>query len=301
MQVVTEHYNDWYQNFGSGWVQVGSDYLGSTTEWVYVPNQDYTNNPQPEHLHRPQRTDKVPHRPTKPPHITEVIIDPRIRNTVLECIFNKLRATNTLSKYIARFDGDFSVAHLRFNTTTKLLSSERAKTYPPLGGPTTPDYVITVSFNDGAGPQGFRQRPTLLNAKTMTHEIIHAEMFRKLMSLAQKATLNVAGYSRKEQVDFVNSIRSDFPGIYDYYRRHKDWQHEQMASHYRTTIADALREFDGGGSSKLYMDLAWEGLRGTNAWNSLSATERARIDSVIASYVKTGSKGCIDPGSKSPK
>ncbi len=132
MQVVTEHYNDWYQNFGSGWVQVGSDYLGSTTEWVYVPNQDYTNNPQPEHLHRPQRTDKVPHRPTKPPHITEVIIDPRIRNTVLECIFNKLRATNTLSKYIARFDGDFSVAHLRFNTTTKLLSSEREPRLIPL-------------------------------------------------------------------------------------------------------------------------------------------------------------------------
>lgn len=80
----------------------------------------------------------------------------------------------------------------------------------------------------------------------------------------------------------------DYPGIYDYYRRHKDWQHEQIASHYRQTIADILKEFDNNQhSDQFYMDLAWEGLDKSSitAWVDLGLTEQQRIRDVFNDYI----------------
>jgi hypothetical protein len=153
------------------------------------------------------------------------------------------------------------------------------------------NYIIDIVLNGNPiKDASYQKRPNLLVAKTIIHEVIHAEMFRKLLSVLDNGG-NIDGVTRQNVLD---ALDGNFPGMYDYFRRHKNWQHQQMATHYRETLARILQEYDTGifvpdnqQPLQLYMDLAWEGLRYPNihTWTSLSQTEINRIDGVIADYI----------------
>ena len=121
------------------------------------------------------------------------------------------------------------------------LSNTRGQTRAPDGAGNSPDYMITIVLNNNRSSEGVDYRPNLMNAKTIAHEVIHAEMYRKLLSVLDNGG-NIAGVSRQDVLDKIG----DYPGIYYYFRRHKNWQHQQMATHYRETIAGMLQEFDTG-------------------------------------------------------
>jgi hypothetical protein len=215
----------------------------------------------------------------------EIILDPTFLNTKVECVYNKLESmSGGFKNAIKMFDGEFPVAHLRFSVSNTLSSTSAASTIVPVGTTSTPDYVITIAFNGSQSAQaGIDFRPSLLTAKTLAHEVIHAEMYRKLMSLINEGTLlSLTGGTLDALL-----ANGDFPGIYDYYRRFgKGWQHEQMAAHYVETIADITSEFDGGTqSNQFYWDLAWEGLKGTQAWIDLAPSEKTRITNTINNYI----------------
>ena len=183
-----------------------------------------------------------------------------------ECVFNKLKNSSTgFKNMIQKFDGDFPVSHLKYSIDNSLPDSANAIT--DNGG----EYIIEIKLNGN----NLSQRTVLGLARTLTHETIHAEMYRKLRSVNYKVSIN------------------DFPGIYDYYRRHKNWQHEQMAAHYVGTIAGMLKEFDNSqNTNSLYTDLAWEGLQNTVTWNNLSNSEKDRIINTVKNYKSTGTKKC---------
>lgn len=61
-----------------------------------------------------------------------------------------------------------------------------------------------------------------------------------------------------------------------------------MATHYRQTIADILKEFDNSQhSDQFYLDIAWEGLKYPNiyTWSSQSQQEKDRINKVISDFI----------------
>ena len=269
-----------------------SEQTGHRRDLVYVPSSEPAP-PKSQHEHRPHGGSGSSGGSSSS-HPKEIIQSTSFIGTKIACVFGKMSRTNTLKTYLQKFDGSFSVANLILKTDD-LEAVERALTSPPLGTGTSPNYAITIRFNNDNSSSGYNQRPTLLNAKTIIHEMIHAELYRKLMSVAQSGNLNTDQWTRQQQIAYVEGIRENFPGIYDYYTRYvKNWQHAQMATHYRETIAGALQEFDNKQHSwQFYMDLAWEGLRyNTPSWNSLSSTEKSRIDSVINNYRKTGSRSC---------
>ncbi|HHC80877.1 MAG TPA: hypothetical protein ENK46_13405 [Flavobacteriia bacterium] len=109
------------------------------------------------------------------------------------------------------------------------------------------------------------------------------------------------GWTSQQQTDYINSIKNNFPGLFDYYTRY-EWntstpnnsQHQAIATHYREILARILQEFDTGVAvpnsqqpEQLYMDLAWEGLRYPNihTWSSLPQAEKDRINNVITNYI----------------
>lgn len=119
-------------------------------------------------------------------------------------------------------------------------------------------------------------------------------MFRKLLSFLDNGG-NIAGVTRQ---DVLDALENNYPGMYDYYRRHKNWQHQQMATHYMETLARILQEYDTRNPvpynqqpSQLYMDLAWECLiyeKPPNAiptWTNLPQTEKDRIENVISNHI----------------
>ena len=196
---------------------------------------------------------------------------------------------------IKNFDGAFPVSHLKFNLKD-LDDDTRGETSPPN------KFIIDITLNNDISVSGVNYRPNLLTAKTIIHEIIHAEMFRKLLSLANNnGSIDITILTRMLQ-------QSDYPGMLDYYTRFggiNGFQHQQMAAHYRKTIARMLQEFDTGTPipanqqpQQLYLDLSWEGLIYTNivAWqNIMNDTERARIENVISNYITNNlNQTCTD-------
>jgi hypothetical protein len=216
------------------------------------------------------------------------------------CVYDKLVSSSQgFKNSIQKFDPDFPVAHLRFDMGD--IGNSKGKTIAPNSNPTTansPNYVITVRLNNNTTSNGVDKRPNLLIVKTIAHEVIHAEMFRKLLSVLDNGG-NITGVTRQ---DVLDALDGNFPGMYDYFRRHKNWQHQQMATHYRETLARILQEYETGIAvpdnqqpSQLYMDLSWEGLIyeiGDNAiytWTSLPENEKNRIKSVISNYIEDNS------------
>jgi len=106
--------------------------------------------------------------------------------------------------------------------------------------------------------------------------------------------MSLAGSNGSIDVAKLNDMmqNGDYPGMLDYYTRYgvNGFQHQQMAQHYRQTIADVLKQFDNAlHSDQFYLDLAWEGLNHSNinAWNNIiSQSERDRIDNTIKNFIK---------------
>lgn len=123
-------------------------------------------------------------------------------------------------------------------------------------------------------------------ARTIIHEGIHARL--------------------REFAVRKGSNETSFPGVYDYFRRFKkNWDHQQMADYYRSTIARGLKQFDNGqNSDQFYNDMAWEGLANivdennvpnqiyTEAWKKLTIAEQNRIKSTIKNEKINGIKTC---------
>lgn len=182
------------------------------------------------------------------------------------CVYNKLQQlSGGFKAAIQKFDGEFPVAHIKFSIDYSLPETINAVTN------NSGQHIINVKINGNT----LNNRTELGLARTLTHETIHAEIFRKIRSVGSQISI------------------SDFPGIYDYYRRHKDWQHELMANHYRRIIANILKEFDNSlQTDQFYMDLAWEGLHNTTVWTNLSEIEKTRITNVIRQHKINGNKDC---------
>ncbi len=226
---------------------------------------------------------------------TEVDFDAQIINSLTGkalCIYNKLKSSSLgFSNSIKKFDGEFPVSHLKFTINNDLPSGNYGVTNPP------DNFIITIELSNTQ----LANISDLGSAISIAHEIIHAEIFRKLLSAAKKGDLNTNNYTTQENINFVNSLRNNFPGLYDYYyaRVHKYWNHDLMAQHYRSTIADIAQQYDNNRFPRqIYEDLAWAGLREIDknvnsiAWNKLPTTEQERIKLNIINLFHNGTKNC---------
>lgn len=205
-------------------------------------------------------------------------------NPCLNGVYNSLNTSVIAKDYLNKFNIAKPVANLKFTLgVDNTYPTANAVTYNPV------NYVIEIKFN----PNNLK-RPKTSIARTFIHEIIHAEMYRKLLSLAKDSSIPWSE-------NFINSIKNDFPGLNDYYTRWyynvpngqypSDPQHQLMAEHYRKTITDFLIQFDTAVTTRQAKDLAWEGLMGsgiinnitglpsqpTEAWKKIEKTERLRI------------------------
>jgi hypothetical protein len=141
-------------------------------------------------------------------------------------------------------------------------------------------FTIKINKNTLSG------RTTLGLVRTIIHEGIHARL--------------------REFASRKGSNATTFPSIYEYYREYKNnWDHQQMADYYRSTIAKGLKQFDNGQhSNQFYNDMTWEGLANivdangiqnkiyTEAWKKLTLTEKNRIKNTITNEKKNGNKTC---------
>mgnify|MGYP003624723525 CR=1 FL=1 len=202
-------------------------------------------------------------------------------NSKAGCIYDKLKnLSGGFAKAIQKFDGEFPVSHLKFSLVVPNNPNANASTTPPS------NYIIEIKFNPNK-----LNRPNLSIARTMIHEMVHAEMFRKILSIIDNGG-DLNGMTRSEWTNKLSN--GDYPGIYDYYSRFgaNKFQHEQMASHYRATMISIMKEFDNSQSDATYEALAWAGLHMTSAWNDLSPSKKTEIRNLWKSFDEKGGQSC---------
>lgn len=199
-------------------------------------------------------------------------------NGRLRCIYNNLmNSSNGFKNMIKKFDGEFPISHLRISG--RELPTGNAMTIEPI------NYITDIVINT---QNEKLNRPNLSIARTIIHEVIHAEMYRKMLSLANKD-----GRIDAKKLKTMLS-NGDYPGMFDYYTQYgrKNMQHELMAEHYISTISNFLKQYQSGLSNEIYNSLAWEGLRYTTAWNNLSKSKQEKIDKIIKEFDEQGKENC---------
>lgn len=224
-----------------------------------------------------------------------VILDSSFANNpCLMGVYTQLGGSATFQSYLKKFDDDFFVDNLILSVGIDPdYPTASAVTYQPKNG------LIEIKFN----PQKLNT-PSLNIAKNFAHEILHAEMFKKLLDLSKK---NEIPWS----AEFIESIRHDEPKIAEYYTMYlydipiggsiSNPQHEYMAQLSIGTIVGILKEFDNTQSEDLYTAVAWWGLMGignpsattglppqpTAAWVNVPQAERLRLVDIYDNFKNT--------------
>ena len=195
----------------------------------------------------------------------------------LNCIYNKIKKTANFKQYLKNFDSDFSTEHLIFDVGI-LKDGVNASTRSPH------NREIKITFNINQ-----LDRPTADIARTFIHEMIHAEIYRKLLTVASTSGGRIDWKNLEKMLE-----NSDFPGLLDYYMRYKykSPQHDMMAAHYRGIIKNFVRQVDASITNEQAEAMAWIGLEETITWKNLPQAKKDKIKNTYRHWYKTASKNC---------
>ncbi|MBA6156366.1 hypothetical protein H3Z83_07550 [Tenacibaculum sp. S7007] len=240
----------------------------------------------------------------------QVFIDQDFKdNPCLKSVYDKMGKATTFNNYIKNFNSDMSVANLRFTTDNNFSGNEDADyhnamaiTKPPLA-----NNEIKIKFNTDPNTSGnVLNKPDVFKAVSMIHELIHAEMYRKMldtMITAQGAgtTLDWTDLTYTEFNQYLETLQNKYFGIWDYYVRYDNnddtpdnGQHQAMAQHYREIIKQALTSYDSTLTNTQKEALSWIGLNEANikAWQNLTQPQRDAINQTITQIKNTFPNGC---------
>ncbi|MFN4764671.1 hypothetical protein ACKGJN_16190, partial [Gillisia sp. Q332] len=251
----------------------------------------------------------------------KIILDSSFENHQrLKCVYDKFKTgTNTIAGYLKNFLPDNAVGHLNFSADSNFASSfpnqttAGAATFPPVNGANgsnVPGFNINIVFNTDVTLTSSAQNfPTIILAQELIHEMVHAEMYRKLLECAQLPHVNYNNYTGEQWENFIYSLRDNYEGIHDYFMRYKFYkengqlipiegpteeQHQQMASHYRNMMIAALKDFDNNQHSpEFYNAISWMGLKGTVAWDDPSVNQ-SQINSIITNAITNETHNCTN-------
>ncbi|SHG74897.1 hypothetical protein SAMN05444483_1272 [Salegentibacter echinorum] len=240
----------------------------------------------------------------------KVIVDDSFKeNECLNDVYTEMGKAPTFDNYLKNFDLEMSVANLKFGaknnfgTVYEDYTNAMAITNPPLTS-----NMINIDFNTDPSTSGnILNKPDVFKAVSLIHEVLHAEMYRKMLDALVAAdnnqtTLDWANdWTPTQFQQFIESLEHKYFGIFNYYTRY-DWnentpnnaQHQQMAQHYRNVVKQALTEYDPSLTETQKEALSWIGLNTADikAWQLKSPQEQQAIKDQITNMKNTFPNGC---------
>ncbi len=198
--------------------------------------------------------------------------------TCLKSIKDDVVSTGQMSKIIKKFEPTYPVLHLEWGMFS---NSEWGNT-----GNTSLNLEQDTAFIN-LNSQSLLHVSNIVMVKTIAHELIHAELYRKLKELVDDYNIiSLAEY---------NALQDNFMGIADYTLRYGSLEysqdimgnfitwglipdfslahHNQMAAFYRETIIKVMKAYDLSkgvtrpNADEFYEALSWAGLRITSDEN----------------------------------
>ncbi|MEM6737568.1 MAG: hypothetical protein AAF620_16015 [Bacteroidota bacterium] len=196
-------------------------------------------------------------------------------NNCVNGIWNIMKDNNVGYETLTNFLGDNPKADLCLNIKD-LESSVNGNTDPTISG------EITINLNSRK-----LNRSKLSIARTLLHEMIHAELFSYV--------IEAGGYDNFQ--NYALNYNDEFLALWNYideYHQDGPWQHEYMADNYVTYIANGLQQlesffisqsFKNAANSGYYFDVLgeewnWDNFYEYMAWEGLHLTEQFQTDIV---------------------
>jgi len=195
----------------------------------------------------------------KAPEITITLTNEFRKNSNLRCLYNKLRENSYFESMASKFEGVSPDVHLTLDLASFNKQFNGKAQWQGTGKP----IIITInSANLG-------NRSALEVARTIIHEMFHAEFYR-----AVKSNMPTSG-------DIL--FRDTFDQYVKMYMGTADQHHNLMADRYLDVMADILADihkkldyvafaqvmkdvYPNGIPKSFYKSLAWEGLKETRAY-----------------------------------
>ncbi|MGM0587606.1 MAG: hypothetical protein ACQETE_04255 [Bacteroidota bacterium] len=280
---ITYNLTDWFQSVNGG----ETEYLSTTLESISYEQTCHSSYSPNEEVTYYNFNSKITNN-------SDIMYGDGFEYSKVKCVLDRLRfRSKTFDNDLDKFDGENPVSHILFKIDSSLDPGDAAVTSAPSNTNEEDNYIITIRFNSNFNyDASYHNRNNLEIALSIVHEVIHAEFYRKLMSVA--GTDDLDDVSKQ---DIFNAL-GDYPGMVDYMSRYKDWQHNQMAAHYINKMSFYLSEFDNyNKSDQYYEDISWAGMREMDiqAWNELSSEEKQRIDSHLQDLADDNSYDqCLD-------
>ena len=192
--------------------------------------------------------------------------------TSLKKIKDDIVSTGELTQIIDKFRPTNPVLHLEWGIFSNLNWRNTGRT------------ILNESLNTAfidINENSLQKVTNIVMVKTIAHEIVHAELFRKLKEIVnQTGMISLSEYE---------ALRGNYPGIAHYAMAYGDliinqdgnrvvtWgltpnyhqaHHNQMASFYRETLIKTMKAYDlmhnihrGSNSEEFYNAMSWAGLR----------------------------------------
>jgi hypothetical protein len=210
-----------------------------------------------------------------------------------KCTYLKLKNNSLLTKTIEKFKGKTPI-NLIINQVSNLTIKDENGDNVTVNGITNynTSFNITITLNT----EQANNRPSLAVARTILHEAIHADIYRKIKT--------TSGLIYSDNVwKLPDGSRANFPSLFDAYNEDlSNPYHNYMAKFYREALEFGMKEYANSigetHPDQFYKDMAWSGLLDTKAWkeqyadNTYANNEKNRIKRVIINYEKSKSNGC---------
>ncbi|NML72142.1 hypothetical protein HHL23_20460 [Chryseobacterium sp. RP-3-3] len=183
----------------------------------------------------------------------------------LNGIYNKIKTAANFNQILKNFTPEGSVAHLMFDIGAVYKQEAQAETSEPV------NYWIKITFNKN---KNWADIPKIVIAQTFIHELIHAEILRQLLAVANSN----GSIDEATLLDYAKNHKNI--ELFNAYVKAKtndaDFQHQFMAQKYVTTIVNFLKQVYGNQYTDVeYKTVAWmSSLKGTKAWNLLPQSEK---------------------------
>jgi hypothetical protein len=217
---------------------------------------------------------------SKPPLRRDTVMDADfVKNAKAMCALNKLMKNNYYRGALNKFIGESKPIDLTF----KLAEIVQEPGFRTMGN-TIPNPVSWSADNiDVTIAKNLIDNLSSLEvALTLVHEGIHAEIFRKLITIHGPSQLN----------------NMNFPSLFNLYTQYKAnaaYDHEYIARFYVETIASTLKQYDNNKfGDDYYKALSWTGLKGTDAYNNLTDAEKYDIQTKTAAILANRNKSNCD-------
>ncbi|TXK74230.1 hypothetical protein [Mesonia sp. HuA40] len=125
----------------------------------------------------------------------QVIVDKSFKdNPCLMNVYTAMGKAPTFDNYLKNFDSEMSVANLKFGADPNFAQNPDYVDYTNAMAITNPPLtsnMINIDFNTDPSTSGnILNKPDVFKAVSLIHEVLHAEMYRKMLDAVRAAEIS---------------------------------------------------------------------------------------------------------------